>query len=70
MAKTLQDEGYDAARGELDDIARSRLKQASEAELDALQLAIGAGGIFDPSPVADATNAGISLARGDYFGFG
>lgn len=69
MAKTLDDQGYGAARTELNDIAASRRQAVTDAELDALQLGIGAAGIFDPSPAADAANAGISLARGDYFGF-
>ena len=69
MAQSLDSQGYGAARAELNDIGAQRVEFASAAELDALQLAIGAGGIIDPSPTADLTNAGISLARGDYFGF-
>jgi hypothetical protein len=69
MGQTLTDQGYASQRQQLQDIAAERARLASEAELDAAQLALGAAGVLDPSPTADGVNAGISLARGDYFGF-
>lgn len=69
MGQTLNKQGYASARQELNDIATARARAVSDAELDAAQLALGAAGIVDPTVAADAANAGISLARGDYFGF-
>lgn len=69
MGKKLSQQGYGKARAELDDIARRRLAQQREAALDTTQLGLGVAGIPDPSGAADAANAAISLARGDYFGF-
>ncbi|MEJ6402406.1 HNH endonuclease [Yoonia sp. 2307UL14-13] len=69
MSRTLNEQGYTSARQELNDIAAERARNISDAELDAAQMALGAAGLLDPSPTADGVNAGISLARGDYFGF-
>ncbi|MEM1373652.1 MAG: HNH endonuclease [Pseudomonadota bacterium] len=69
MSRTLDEQGYATARGELNDLAMERARLVSDAELDAAQMALGAAGLLDPSPTADGINAGISLARGDYFGF-
>lgn len=69
MGRSLNEQGYGATRGELDDIAAQRVQQMREAELDTLQTGIGVVGIADPTGAADATNAGISLGRGDYLGF-
>lgn len=69
MTDSLAEQGYGKVKGELEEIAAKRAKQVTEADLDKAQLALGAVGIADPTGAADAANAGISLARGDYFGF-
>lgn len=69
MSRTLDEQGYAAARRELDDIAAQRARNLSDADLDAVQAGLGVVGIADPTGAADGTNAAISWARGDYFGF-
>lgn len=69
MSQTLSDQGYAAARKEMDDIAVRRLELEKEAALDATQTALGVAGLADPTPASDGANAAISFARGDYFGF-
>jgi hypothetical protein len=36
--------------------------------LDVIQVALAVGGIFEPTPICDGTNAAISLYRRDWFG--
>ena len=68
MSSYIENTNYSQLKDELADIGTSLKGVDMEKALDASQLAIGAGGILDPSPTADLVNASISYARGDYFG--
>lgn len=57
-------------RGRLADAVSGGGADLRTLSLDLGQMALDVVGIFEPTPVADLTNAGISLLRGDLLGAG